>query len=697
MRRSRRFLLAFPILIGLFLTLSLQPLNLVDLGTFIKDRDAYESNSTLDIKDFAAPFDRDWKGDTAPHKLDIPDATWTCTDDDQPASQRDSKSNRRSRQCIVQNICVDRKGAFIRSSQWPPREMPDVNLIASLEDTDDYYRPRVERTIHRAITAHYVNETLFIHGFFWHNHFSHWLYNGMMPLYSTVKRFKGTRNSWTFRPKSWYNDYNPKNQGNWEMRHIFQTGHELVLLKDEVVTEFQMLPPSNAPICFRQAVIGLGSQCALGYCEQNIPSDIYGSFRDEVADYYWRTPQMWENHISTVRERDVSITDSKLGSPLKCLELARYYNFEPSTGADPLEAMTESVDRIGQLYPDKVDPEVDRSPDGKKRLVVAMIQREGSRRVINDQDLVDGLAAAGFRVKWITFDHGCGVPETAYLLRDVNVLVSPHGNAIGTSIFMQYTDPVPTLISLDASRYSEAWFINTATVIGLRFLMATCGPHQYVDNVAKEKCPYYKDTDRAHKALSIWGTRIVLGLSDELARSYRELAANDKLTEKELQRFRDYVKRTPSAQQLASEEFDQLIGPETPEALLHKYDEIITTYFLEVFWRDVARYANVERVVALIKDLQKDQEQEQAIALATASYISRPKYQQYLDYLREGKACGVKYCESVLPRNVYSSSSRAMGIHSIDDPERWGQPAVNNSIFEGLDNNLNWRPAALFN
>ncbi|KAK3817970.1 MAG: hypothetical protein J3R72DRAFT_427287 [Linnemannia gamsii] len=43
------------------------------------------------------------------------------------------------------------------------------------------------------------------------------------------------------------------------MRHVFQTGLELALLKDELITHFQKLPPANTPICFREAVIGLGS------------------------------------------------------------------------------------------------------------------------------------------------------------------------------------------------------------------------------------------------------------------------------------------------------------------------------------------------------------------------------------------------------------------------------------------------------
>ncbi|KAK3817969.1 MAG: hypothetical protein J3R72DRAFT_460538 [Linnemannia gamsii] len=327
-----------------------------------------------------------------------------------------------------------------------------------------------------------------------------------------------------------------------------------------------------------------------------------------------------------------------------------------------------------------------------------MIQREGSsRRVINDQELVDSLAAAGFRVKWISFDNGCGLAETAYLLRDVHVLATPHGNAIGTSVFMPTTNPVPTLITLDASRYSESWFINTVSAIGQRFLQSVCGPHGYVDAATKSRCPYYKDTDLANFVLSIWGTRIVLGLSDELARSYKEMVAKGELDEQAVQKFRDYVKRTPSAQRLAEAELDILIGPEYPKALIEKYDDDITTFFLEVFWRDVPRYADAPRIVALVQELQKDQEREQAAA-ATAAVQGRRKpelkFQQYLNYLRESRACGVKYCKQILQRNVVSAS-RAIGIHSIDDLAQWGLPAVDEAMFKGLDGGTNWIPESL--
>ncbi|KAF9430975.1 hypothetical protein BGZ76_000636, partial [Entomortierella beljakovae] len=71
-----------------------------------------------------------------------------------------------------------------------------------------------------------------------------------------MKRFGGTKNSWTFRPDRF--KYDPVDrQGTWEMDHFFQSGKELVLTQYELSTSFQSLPPPDAPVCFKRAVIGL--------------------------------------------------------------------------------------------------------------------------------------------------------------------------------------------------------------------------------------------------------------------------------------------------------------------------------------------------------------------------------------------------------------------------------------------------------
>ncbi|KAF9127296.1 hypothetical protein BG015_004559 [Linnemannia schmuckeri] len=673
------------------------------------DRQTTPKVPTFDIdKNQVLEQNNRWRARTVAKEIEISDSTWTCTDDGLSQTEKSTEKVKRSRQCVVKNLCVDRKGAFIRSSSWNLSPMPEVNLMSVNSASDIYWKPRVERARSKVMKAHYVDETLFVHGIFSPGHFSHWLYNGMLPLYSTMKRFNGTKDSWTFLAGSTYYDLEYKRSKGWEMGHVFQTGFELVLSQDQLVTDFQMLPPNDAPVCFRSAVVGLGNQCALDYCEFNIPAEVYSSFRDIVSDYYWRTPHMWERHLGIMQERidaAARIQQQQLAAagenidakpqrtPLKCLDLALYYNFEPSTGQNPVQPLKESKNRVGQLVPDTVDPEVDPST-GKRKLVIAVIQREGSRRLLNDKKLVEGLAAAGFRVKWITLDHGCGLAETAYLLRDVHVLASPHGNAIGASIFMPMSNPVPTLISLDASRYSESWFINTATAMGQRILQSVCGPNGYLDEATKTRCPYYKDVIGANKLFKTWGKKLVLGLTDEMAKEYREKAERDQLTPEVLQELRDSVANSPSAQKLAQEELDVLIGPEVPHTIIDKYGSKEVVYYLEVFWRDAPRHVDVPRVVALMRELQEDQEREQAVA-AAAAQKSTYAYEPYFGYIRENRACGVKYCKQILKRNVLAES-RVFGVHTIDDPLRWGQSAVDmKTLLEGLEDPQNWRPASL--
>ena len=51
-----------------------------------------------------------YTGKTAAYDFELPEGTWTCTDDHLSQESKDTKYNRRSRQCIVENLCVDRKG-----------------------------------------------------------------------------------------------------------------------------------------------------------------------------------------------------------------------------------------------------------------------------------------------------------------------------------------------------------------------------------------------------------------------------------------------------------------------------------------------------------------------------------------------------------------------------------------------------------
>lgn len=63
------------------------------------------------------PENNEWRGKTQAIEIEIPPATWTCTDDGLSTKEKNTKRNRRSRQCVVRNLCVDRKGNWFDAGQ----------------------------------------------------------------------------------------------------------------------------------------------------------------------------------------------------------------------------------------------------------------------------------------------------------------------------------------------------------------------------------------------------------------------------------------------------------------------------------------------------------------------------------------------------------------------------------------------------
>ncbi|KAF9342147.1 hypothetical protein BGX26_008236, partial [Mortierella sp. AD094] len=291
----------------------------------------------------------------------------------------------------------------------------------------------------------------------------------------------------------------------------------------------------------------------------------------------------------------------------------------------------ELPSRVGQRFPDVANPESNYSNGSKRKLVVGIIQREESRRVINDQELLTELVKAGFRVKWISFDHGCGLAETAYLLRDVNVVVSPHGNAIGTSIFMPTHEPVPTVISVDTSRYWEDWFVYTSTAMGQRFTTTSCGPSGYKDEDTKKRCPFYRDVPGAETMMNHY--KMILGLPPSMVKTDEEKRS---MTGEEIdlmkEQQREYVKEHPEAQTLAAEEFETLIGANQPDALVQKYGDDVWSV-LGNFWKAIPRYVDVPRVVKAVESLQDDLDREKEtgkISGTTTTNDGSKKYTQFM-------------------------------------------------------------------
>lgn len=51
-----------------------------------------------------------YRGKTQAVEIEVPASTWKCTDDDLTEDEKKTERNERTRQCFVENLCVDRQG-----------------------------------------------------------------------------------------------------------------------------------------------------------------------------------------------------------------------------------------------------------------------------------------------------------------------------------------------------------------------------------------------------------------------------------------------------------------------------------------------------------------------------------------------------------------------------------------------------------
>ncbi|KAF9290642.1 hypothetical protein BGZ68_006496 [Mortierella alpina] len=519
---------------------------------------------------------------------------------------------------------------------------PDINLMSSRESADYYWKPRFKKIVPEALTSvYYRHESLFVYGLFWPGHFSHFLYDGMLPLYSTIKRFNGTGSSWLLRQAEYVGE-NRRDQAVWEMDAILPHGQELVLNDSEVTSKFQVLPPKMAPICFDWAVVGLGSQCGLSYCAKNTPTEIYQAYRDQIQRHYWPTPEGWDNHLRSRAKSDeerthhpsenpaTSAAPYTPPSPTNCLHSARYYNFHRKNSSLMVTSYDEPLARRGITDPDNT---IGLKEDFYQP-VVAIIERRRTRSVLNLDTVISSIVQSNnFRLKVLSYDHGCGIPETAYLMRDVHILISPHGNALGGSLWMPSPPrhPFPVVISIDSTKYYESWFQWTTTAMGQRFLLHRCGPatsyHPTPQEINNKVCPLYRDLDLARSSLARVG--LVLNKTSE---------TEDLLT---------------------------LTGAEYPLELLERYEDETSRVnrFLADYWKNLSRYADPARLLELLEQIRAENKQERDRFRETITQKS------YLQVCRESRCCGPQ-CEGIMSRNVVG------GLRAYDQKlelEEWGR------------------------
>lgn len=82
-------------------------------------------------------------------------------------------------------------------------------------------------------------------------------------------------------------------------------------------------------------------------------------------------------------------------------------------------------------------------------------------------------------IKMIEFDEGCDLKSTAYLVKDLDVLIGPFGNGLGSGLFMKNNSIV---ISIASRWYNEDWYIWTSTAIGRRIYNFECNSLKCQDN-----------------------------------------------------------------------------------------------------------------------------------------------------------------------------------------------------------------------
>ncbi|KAF8936261.1 hypothetical protein BGZ58_004399 [Dissophora ornata] len=437
---------------------------------------------------------------------------------------------------------------------------------------------------------------------------------------------------------------NLKEQAVWEMDAILPLGKELVLNRFEVVSPFQVLPPKHAPICFERAVIGLGSQCGLSYCATNTPTEIYRAYSKQIQEYYWSTAQRW-NEFLLERAVDEKEKQAKYGgsetkfSPTKCLQTARYYNFEEGKVYFAPQYAEPRV-RQGEKDPDSIDQPTteDRNQNHQasqdRRPIVAIVERLGTRAVLNIDRVIFAIVnSGGFRLKVLSYDSGCGIPETAYLMRDVNILISTHGNALGGSLWMPSppSHPHPVVISIDSTKYYENWFQWTSTAMAQRFIIHRCGPavsyYAKPNEINEVACPLHRDLHLARTLLKKVG--LVLN-NDTEAEDLLQLTGAEYPIE--------LFDRFGADQELSA-------GTGKGEGGFEAADKYGTTRadklntFLSDYWKRLARYADPFRLLRLLEDIRDENAQQTEVS------------KSYLQICREGRCCGPE-CVSVMNRNV---------------------------------------------
>jgi hypothetical protein len=246
-----------------------------------------------------------------------------------------------------------------------------VNLINGNSDETMWFQPK---RIGHSVNAVHINETVFVYGLYSPFHFSHYLYNGLMPLYSTLLENNAPPTSWTLRAATFWNKHT-------SIDFVLPSHKDIVLEEADLLTSRQVLP-SYKPMCFANAVVGTGNRCSLYYCDRQIPAQHYKSFKD----YVFEQPEISDNSCAASRVVYKEKGQYRIG-------ILNRKNSRHITNVPQL------IDRLIAL---------DKTNDGIDYSVVT-----------------------------IDFEKGCDIVNTANSVKDLDILIAPFGNGLGAGLFMK--------------------------------------------------------------------------------------------------------------------------------------------------------------------------------------------------------------------------------------------------------------------
>ncbi|KAI8061692.1 hypothetical protein BC940DRAFT_309853 [Gongronella butleri] len=177
---------------------------------------------------------------------------WTCQGD-----------SNRSTVCEFTHFCIDKwHGPFIYTDS--PQSPPSINMINTGSDEDMWLTPAVVNTPRR---VRYIDDTLMVYGLYAPFHFSHYLYNGLLPLFSTLREHNMTRPQWLLRTTTYKSKYTKVDM------QVFPGVHDVILENGDA---------PYIPLCFAKAIVGTGDRCSLWYCERDIPQVHLDEFKHQL-------------------------------------------------------------------------------------------------------------------------------------------------------------------------------------------------------------------------------------------------------------------------------------------------------------------------------------------------------------------------------------------------------------------------------